>query len=427
MTSVPNSTELELTALQSGRSRSALVKDPEPPSVSPTQKQVDDLFQWHDEIVRHPAVTENLFIPHQIPLPDTSDSDVETLFDHVDSNVFDTYDAPETDSEASHSNSVNIDVTPNNQINHHEQKTPVQIIITYHPAIMDFQIKLDEYGDFLEKQSSVRGVRISSGSWPPRCSIRTVIIDPHGIREDTSSKLPDSNRYEQVNKRSAMAKVQLKEDHINFREVKALNKSKIRSRSQSITSKFEDHDQGIIMVNVIPLDNDHDVPFVEPNQHDDAPVVPEPGLENEDEDLEEDEFEEEEDPQEDEDDMEIDIKEDENEPYVGESSTAAIPREDGDRLLPGFMRRDIDSLFGRMVNFSRRLCRREMAHALVEKKGEAKDRFYSKLILDLGNKVRSSVEQGTAAMEKLVEKLENVGEKAECKKLKKELEEAEMF
>ncbi|GJT49341.1 hypothetical protein Tco_0975498 [Tanacetum coccineum] len=112
---------------------------------------------------------------------------------------------------------------------------------------------------------------------------------------------------------------------------------------------------------------------------------------------------------------------------VGESSTAAIPREDGDRLLPGFMRRDIDSLFGRMVNFSRRLYGREMAHALVEKKGEAKDRFYSKLILDLGNKVRSSVEQGTAAMENLVEKLENVGEKAECKKLKKEHEEAEMF
>ncbi|GKA53348.1 retrovirus-related pol polyprotein from transposon TNT 1-94 [Tanacetum coccineum] len=30
-----------------------------------------------------PAVTESL-LPHQIPLPDTSDSDVETLFDHVD-------------------------------------------------------------------------------------------------------------------------------------------------------------------------------------------------------------------------------------------------------------------------------------------------------------------------------------------------------
>ncbi|GJU62393.1 retrovirus-related pol polyprotein from transposon TNT 1-94 [Tanacetum coccineum] len=55
-----------------------------------------------------PAVTESL-LPHQVPLPDTSDSDVETLFDHVDSNVFDTYNAPETDSEASSSNSVNID------------------------------------------------------------------------------------------------------------------------------------------------------------------------------------------------------------------------------------------------------------------------------------------------------------------------------
>ncbi|GJR90323.1 putative reverse transcriptase domain-containing protein [Tanacetum coccineum] len=57
---------------------------------------------------------------------------------------------------------------------------------------------------------------------------------------------------------------------------------------------------------------------------------------------------------------------------VGESSTAAIPREDGDRLLPGFMRQDIDSLFG------------------------------------------------TAAIERLFEKLGNVKEKGECKKLKKE-------
>ncbi|GJR60006.1 retrovirus-related pol polyprotein from transposon TNT 1-94 [Tanacetum coccineum] len=49
MTSVPNSTELELTALQSGRSHSELVKDPEPPSVPPTKKHVDDLFPWFDD------------------------------------------------------------------------------------------------------------------------------------------------------------------------------------------------------------------------------------------------------------------------------------------------------------------------------------------------------------------------------------------
>ncbi|GKG27638.1 hypothetical protein Tco_0405965, partial [Tanacetum coccineum] len=105
-------------------------------------------------------------------------------------------------------------------------------------------------------------------------------------------------------------------------------------------------------------------------------------------------------------------------------STAAIPQKDGDRLLLGFMRRDIDSLFGRMVNFSRRLCGREMAHALVEKKGKAKHKLYGKLILDLGNEVCSSVEQGTVAMEKLVEKLGNTEDKVECKRLKKELKEA---
>ncbi|GKE38398.1 putative reverse transcriptase domain-containing protein, partial [Tanacetum coccineum] len=44
----------------------------------------------------------------------------------------------------------------------------------------------------------------------------------------------------------------------------------------------------------------------------------------------------------------------------------------------------------------------------------------------LGNEVRSSMEQGTATMEKLVEKLENVEEKAKCKKLKKEHEESEL-
>ncbi|GKA21939.1 integrase, catalytic region, zinc finger, CCHC-type containing protein [Tanacetum coccineum] len=78
-----------------------------------------------------PAVTESL-LPHQVPLPDTSDSDVETLFDHVDSNVFDSYNAPETGSEASSSNSVNIDVTPNNQLPHVQKWTqahPLENII----------------------------------------------------------------------------------------------------------------------------------------------------------------------------------------------------------------------------------------------------------------------------------------------------------
>nr|GFA53569.1 hypothetical protein [Tanacetum cinerariifolium] len=143
-----------------------------------------------------------------------------------------------------------------------------------------------------------------------------------------------------------------------------------------------------------------DVPVVEPNQHDDVPIVPEPVLVDEDEESKEDKFKDEEDPQE-EDDMEVDIKEDENEPEltypyeemdhlnppppaseskpedaievdnpikhedetipasvheVSESSTAPFLYEDSDGLLPSLMKMDINSVFGRMASLSRRLC-----------------------------------------------------------------------
>ncbi|GJY38351.1 hypothetical protein Tco_0424715 [Tanacetum coccineum] len=169
----------------------------------------------------------------------------------------------------------------------------------------------------------------------------------------------------------------------------------------------------IIMMNVIPPDHVDDLPVVEPNQHNDVPIIPELVLVDENEDPEEEEFEEEEEPQE-EDDMEVNIEEDNNEPEltypyeecedetvpasiyeVGESSTAPFLREDSDGLLPGLIRRDINSLFGRMASLSRRLRR-----------------------------LRSSVKERTAVMENLVRKLDNAKEKAECKKLKKELEEA---
>nr|GEU39818.1 reverse transcriptase domain-containing protein [Tanacetum cinerariifolium] len=181
------------------------------------------------------------------------------------------------------------------------------------------------------------------------------------------------------------------------------------------------------MVNVIPPNHVDDVPAVEPDQHDDVPIIPEPVLVDEDEDPKEDEFEEE-DPQEEQDDMENPIEyEDGTVPVsvhkVGESSTAPFLYEDSDDLFPSLMRRDVNSVFGRMASLSRRVCGHETVHALVEKKGKAKDEFYGKLILDLGNEVRSSVEQGTATMEKLG----NAEDKVECKKLNKELEEARGF
>nr|GEV06029.1 hypothetical protein [Tanacetum cinerariifolium] len=185
------------------------------------------------------------------------------------------------------------------------------------------------------------------------------------------------------------------------------------------------------MVNVIPLDHVDDVLVVEPNQHDDVLVVPEPVLADEDEDLKEEEFKE--------DDMEVDIKEDDNEPklkYPYEEVDPLNPLpptseseledviEDSDGLLPGLMKRENNSLFGQMTSLSRRLCGHEMAHALVEKKRKANDEYYGKLILDLGNEVRSSVKEGTYTMESLVRRLSNAEETTECKKLKKELEEA---
>ncbi|GKE43795.1 hypothetical protein Tco_1471079, partial [Tanacetum coccineum] len=195
----------------------------------------------------------------------------------------------------------------------------------------------------------------------------------------------------------------------------------------------------IITVNVIPPDHVDDEPVVETNQHNDVHVIPEHVLVDEDEDPEEEEYDEEEEPQEEEDDMEVDIEEDANEPKLTypykevdplnplppayesepkdvikvedtvESEDETVPasfHEVGESSTTPFLREDSD------------------AHALVEKKGKAKDEYYGKLILDLGNEVRSSVEEGTTAKEKLVKKLGNAKEKAECKKLRKELEEA---
>nr|GEX07142.1 reverse transcriptase domain-containing protein [Tanacetum cinerariifolium] len=93
----------------------------------------------------------------------------------------------------------------------------------------------------------------------------------------------------------------------------------------------------------------------------------------------------------------------------------------GDSLLLGSMRMGIDSLFGRIVSLLRRLCVREMAHALVKKKGKAKDKYYGKLVADLGNEVRSSLEEGVAAMENLVVLKKELSTRVQAHKLYREM------
>ncbi|GKF07041.1 hypothetical protein Tco_0041265 [Tanacetum coccineum] len=180
------------------------------------------------------------------------------------------------------------------------------------------------------------------------------------------------------------------------------------------------------MENVIPPDHVDDLP-------DPALANPEPVLVDEDEDPEEEEFEEEEEPQEEED-MDIDDEEDENDPEF------RFPYEEEDPLNPPPPASDSEPEDVTKVedtvepkdetvpaSIHEVVCGCEMAHALVEKKRKAKDEYYGKLILDLGNEVRSSVEERMAAMENLVRKLGNAEERAECKKLKKELEDARGF
>ncbi|GKE33193.1 hypothetical protein Tco_1452515, partial [Tanacetum coccineum] len=153
----------------------------------------------------------------------------------------------------------------------------------------------------------------------------------------------------------------------------------------------------------------------------------------------EDEDPEEEDPQEEEDDMEVDIEEDENEPeltYPYEEMDSLNPPPHASKSEPNdeieveyAVEPKIETvpiIVYEVGESSTSAIPQEDVHALVEKKGKVKDKFYGKLILDLGNEVRSSVEQGTAAIEKLVERLSNIEDKVECKKLKKELEEARL-
>ncbi|GJX24814.1 hypothetical protein Tco_0231110, partial [Tanacetum coccineum] len=217
--------------------------------------------------------------------------------------------------------------------------------------------------------------------------------------------------YERITKKRTKNKAKTTKPGTEWKSCEGQSQIKAKdqkSQSQSQLNKLTVKTGAIIMVNVIPPDHVDDVPVVEPNQHDGVSIDPEPVLVDEDEDPKEDEFEEEEDPQEEEDDMEVDIKEDENEPEltypyeevdtlnlpppaseselgdeikvedavesedetvpasvheIGESSTAPFLREDGIDLLPGLMRRDINSLFGQMASLSRRLCGRKTTHA----------------------------------------------------------------
>ncbi|GJT11895.1 hypothetical protein Tco_0858937 [Tanacetum coccineum] len=147
------------------------------------------------------------------------------------------------------------------------------------------------------------------------------------------------------------------------------------------------------MANVIPPNHVDDLPVVEPNQPDVVPVIPEPVLVDEDEDPEEEEIEEEEEPQEEED-MDIYDEEDKNEPEL------TFPYEETNPLNPSPPASD----------------------------SEPED------VIEVEDTVEPEDETVPASVHEcdLVWKKERLQwriwlERAECKKLKKELEEARIM
>nr|GEW72039.1 integrase, catalytic region, zinc finger, CCHC-type, peptidase aspartic, catalytic [Tanacetum cinerariifolium] len=226
MTSEQSRLELKLNALQLGRSHSELVKGSIPPSVVPTKKQVNDLFQWYDEDANIPPAVQ---VPTVVPMPqvvsihpandqaapapeianespsttiisegapavtvdpvsspypysNSSDSEFATPFDHLDSNLFVPYVAPEFPkylSEASSSNTVDVEVTLDTQLLHvqkwtkdhplenvigdeeiHEfERLDVWVLVPCPENILIislkwlFKIKLDEYGEVLKNKA----------------------------------------------------------------------------------------------------------------------------------------------------------------------------------------------------------------------------------------------------------------------------------
>nr|GEY47553.1 reverse transcriptase domain-containing protein [Tanacetum cinerariifolium] len=186
------------------------------------------------------------------------------------------------------------------------------------------------------------------------------------------------------------------------------------------------------MVNVFSPDHVHDLPKVKPNQL--VPALVDENEEPEEEEFKDEEEFEEEETQEEKEDMEVDIGEEENEPelifpyvevdpinlpqpaldleskdvvkvedmvepedetvlnsvyVVGQPSTTTFLREDSNSLLPSFMRRNINSLFSQIASLTTRVIR-----------------------------------EREAVLEDIIKEFSNAKERVECKKLKKELEEA---
>nr|GEW99049.1 hypothetical protein [Tanacetum cinerariifolium] len=115
MAPVHNGAGPKISTLQSGRTRSELVNDPTTPSIPPSAKQLEELFQpMFDDDEEFPPTVQKPSVQSQTPPPDTGVTGIEKPFPTCNNNVFEPYIA----SEASSSNTLNLEVTLNSPITH---------------------------------------------------------------------------------------------------------------------------------------------------------------------------------------------------------------------------------------------------------------------------------------------------------------------
>nr|GEY50673.1 hypothetical protein [Tanacetum cinerariifolium] len=122
MALVHNGAGPKISALQSGYTRSELVNDPTIPSVPPSAKQLEELFQpMFDDDEEFPLAIQKHLVQSQTPPPDTGVTGIETPFLTCDNNMFEPY----ITSKASSSNTLNVKVTLNSPITHVKKWTKV--------------------------------------------------------------------------------------------------------------------------------------------------------------------------------------------------------------------------------------------------------------------------------------------------------------
>nr|GEW28361.1 hypothetical protein [Tanacetum cinerariifolium] len=168
------------------------------------------------------------------------------------------------------------------------------------------------------------------------------------------------------------------------------------------------------MVNLFSPNHVNDLPKVKPNQPEPALVDKKEEPEEEEEFEDEEEFDEEE-PQKEEEDIEVDIKEEENEPeltfsYVKADHLNPMPPASNSEFEDVVEGEDTVELEVKTVSNSVHEvdeCCRETTHALFKKKGKAMDKYYGKLIADLGNEVRCGMGEREAVLEDIIKEFDN--------------------